>query len=29
MWLKMGRIHHHYLTVALLQEMGNEKKIDE
>ena len=25
----MGRIHHHYLTVALLQEMGNEKKIDE
>ena len=29
MWLKMGKIHYHYLNVALLQEMGNEKKIDE
>ena len=26
MWLKMGKIHYHYLTVPLLQEMGNEKK---
>ena len=29
MWLKMGKIYYHYLTVALLQEMGNEKKMDE